>query len=287
MAQANRTQGKAPGAKPAETAKPTETAKPAEAQTGEVITRSESAQKAVATQNANLPAYIKQNDKARGSENVEMADVAIPRIEIVQALSPCLKKNDPGYIEKAQQGDLYNSVTRELYGAKVPVIPIFFKKQYLVWKDRKSGGGFGGGYDTPVEARNRVLEEPDNEQGLWQIQDTAQQLVMVVKADGTTEEAIVSMARTKLKVSKNWNSLIRLNGNDRFSRLYFLFTVDEMNNNGDEYKNFAVANAGFPDELHYKKAEALYTAVASGERKVVMDTSDSGEPEGAGGGTEY
>src|SRR5688572_12124300 len=135
MAQANRTQGKAP-------AKPT-AAEPAKQ---ELITRDESAAKAVATQNANLPAYIKQNQQARGSENVDMGDVAIPRIEIVQMLSPCLKKNDAAYIEGAEAGMLYNSVTRELYGHKVDVIPVYFKKQWLVWKDRKAGGGFGGAY---------------------------------------------------------------------------------------------------------------------------------------------
>lgn len=282
MAQNNaRTQGKQPAPAAKETPKP--------AAVTEVITRDEAAAKAVATRNDQLPAYIKQSDKGRGSENVDMQDIAIPRIEIVQALSPCLKKNDPGYIEGAQQGDLYNSVTRELYGSKVLVIPIFFKKQWLVWKDRKSGGGFGGAYDTVQEANERIKQEPPESHALWTPQDTAQQLVLVVKGDGSTEEAIVSMSRTKLKVSKNWNSLIRLNGNDRFSRLYVLFTVDEMNNNGDEYKNFAVANGGFPTELHYKKAEALYLAVASGERKVVMDVSDAdgGDPVAGGGNGEY
>ena len=281
MAQANRTQGKAPTA-------PKETAKPAEPKQGEVITRDEAAAKAVAVKNDNLPAYIKQSDKGRGSENVDMQDVAIPRIELVQMLSPCLKKNDPGYIEGAQAGMLYNSVTRELYGEKVIVIPVYFKKQYLVWKDRKAGGGFGGAYDTVLDANERIKQEPPGDQEKWTAQDTAQQLVLVVKSDGSTEEAIVSMSRTKLKVSKNWNSLIRLNGNDRFSRQYVLFAVDETNNNGDEYKNFGVANGGFPAELHYRKAEALYVAVASGERKVVMDVSDTdGSDPAAGGNSEY
>lgn len=280
MAQANRTQGKAPT--------PVKD-QPKEVKAGELVTRDDSAQKAVATRNANLPAYIKQSDKGRGSEHVEMQDVAIPRLEVVQALSPCLKKNDAGYIEGSEQGMIYNSVTRELYGHKVDVIPVFFKKQWLVWRDRKSpaGGGFGGAYDTVQEANERIKQEDPKQQEFWAPQDTAQQLVLVVKADGTTEEAIVSMSRTKLKVSKNWNSLIRLNGNDRFSRQYVLFTVDEQNSKGDDYKNFAVANGGWPAELHYKKAEALYLAVASGERKVVMDVSDSGEPETGGGSGEY
>jgi hypothetical protein len=251
-------------------------AKPVPEQKQELVTRDEAAQQ-VATRNPNLPAYIRQEDKSRGSENVEMGDVVIPRIEIAQLLSPCLKADKAEYIEGCKEGDLYNSVTREVYGPKVPVIPVFFKKQYLCWKDRKKGGGFGGAYDTAEDARARIKEEAVEDQKLWEATETAQQLVLVVKADGDTEEAIVSMARTKMKVSKNWNSLIRLNKFDRFSRVYILFTVDEQNANGDDYKNYGVMNGGFPAEIHYKKAESLYEAVASGERRVVMDVSDAGE----------
>lgn len=285
MAQTNRTQGKAPANTKPTIDKQADVAVSAPKQ--ELITRAESAQQAVATKNSNLPAYIKQSETGRGSENVGMEDLVVPRIELVQALSPCLKKNDAAYIEGAEVGMLFNSVTRELYGFKAIVIPVHFKKQFLVWKNRKNGGGFGGAYDTAQDANERIKQEKPEDQQYWEPQDTAQQLVLVVKGDGTTEEALVSMSRTKMKVSKNWNSLIRLNGNDRFSRTYVLFSVDEMNSTGDDYKNFAVANGGFPDELHYKKAEALYEAVASGERKIVMDTSDAGESGDAGGSPEY
>lgn len=231
-----------------------------------------------------LPAYIKPG-VGRGNENVAVEDVVIPRIEIVQALSPCLKSNDPGFIKGAQQGDLYNSLTRELYGAHVLVVPVFFKKQYLAWRDRKKGGGFGGAYDNIIDARERISREDNPDE--WEPTETAQQLVLVIKDDGAIDEAVVSMNRTKLKVSRNWNSLIRLNANDRFSRMYDLFTVDETNSQGQDYKNFGVANSGFPREAAYKKAEALYAALATGARKVVMDTSDMNEGTGTEGGTEY
>lgn len=261
---------------------PVSTAQPKQ----EVITREESSKAVTQRQAANLPAHIKQSTKGRGSENVEMADVVIPRIEVVQALSPCLKKNDAAYIEGAEQGMLFNSVTRELYGSHVQVVPVFFKKQYLVWKDRKQGGGFGGAYDDVVQAAERIKQEKTEEQKFWAPAETAQQLVIVVKADGTTEEAVVSMSRTKLKISRQWNSLIRLNGNDRFSRTYTLFATDEQNSAGEDYKNFAVANSGFPDEETYKKAETLYAAIASGERRVVVDV-DTGDQEGSPAPTEY
>lgn len=235
---------------------------------------------AVATQD-DAPDYIKRG-AGRGSENVSTQDVVIPRIELVQAISPCVDKNDPAYIEGAEAGGFINSVSREYYGERITVVPVFFMKQYLVWKDRERGGGFRGAHNTMEEARARILEEPEREQDDFEVQDTAQQLVLIVREDGSSEEAMISMARTKLKVSKQWNSLIRMNGGDRFSRQYDLFGVADENEQGKFY-NIGIVNNGYPSKDIYKKAEALYESVASGARNVVVDQGD-GPDEGAGRG---
>jgi hypothetical protein len=238
----------------------------------------------------NMPAYIKQGGPARGNENVGTSDLVIPRLEIVQALSPCIKKNDAAYIEGAEMGDVFNTITRELYKADtgVLVIPITYKKEYLVWKDRKEGGGFRGSFDSIDEANARIAGERDAEH--LQAMETGQQLVLVVDEDGATDEskmAMVSMSRTKLKVSKNWNSLIRLNGGDRFSRVYRLITADEQNNNGDDYKNFSVMAAGFPEEDAYHQAEEIYKSVTSGALKYKVDTTQEGDESETKGKSEY
>lgn len=225
-----------------------------------------------------IPDYIKQG-AGRGNEHVQMEDVVIPRIEVAQALSPCLKKSDPEYIEGAEVGSLYNSLTRELYGDKILVCPVIFRKEYLVWKDRLKGGGFRGAHATQQEAQVRILEQPSDEQKDYMVNETGQHLVLVVHDDGRTEEAMVSMSKTKLKISRQWNSLVRINGGDRFARLYLLFTQDDETPKG-EFKNFAVQTGGFPDKATYLQAEALYNAVSSGSRKVVMDTSDGGDAGG-------
>lgn len=243
----------------------------------------------VAKRDENLPAYIKQG-AGRGNENVTTSDLVIPRLEIAQLLSPCLKDSKPEYIAECREGDIYNTVTRGIYPREtgVLVIPILYKKEYLVWKDRKEGGGFRGSFPTIDEANARIAGEQDAQS--LTAAETGQQLVLVVNEDGTTDEsmlAMVSMSRTKLKVSKNWNSLIRLNGGDRFSRVYRLITSDEQNSNGDEYKNFQVMAAGFPEEGAYKLAEAVYESVASGALQYKMDTSQEGAEDETKASTEY
>lgn len=224
---------------------------------------------AVAT-SQDVPDYIRQS-QGRGSENVEMQDLVIPRIELVQALSHCLEEGGAEYIEGAKPGMFYNSVTRELYGPQVTVCPVFFKKQYLCWKDRKKGGGFGGAYDAMQEANERIAQETED-QDAWEAVETHQQIVLVVNPEThETSEAVLSCARTKQKVSRQWNSLIRVNGFDRFSRIYELFGVDDENNNGDKFKNIGVRYVDFASMPVFKAAEALYNSIASGERAVKID----------------
>lgn len=221
---------------------------------------------------ADVPEYLRQS-VGRGSENVEMQDMVIPRIELVQALSKCLEEGSGEYIEGAKAGMFYNSVTRELYGHSVTVCPVFFKKQYLAWRDRKTTtGGFGGAFDSAQECHERIAQEEDADS--WEAVDTAQQIVLVVNTDTwETSEAVLSCARTKMKISRQWNSLIRVNGFDRFSRLYELFSTDEQNAKGDRYKNIAIRYVDFAPMEVYKAAEALYNSIASGAITVKIDDS--------------
>lgn len=246
-----------------------------------------------------VPDYIKHS-QGRGSENVGTEDLIIPRIELVQALSKCLEEGSAEYIEGAKPGMFYNSVTRELYGHNLFVVPVFFKKQYLAWRDRKKGGGFGGAFDTAAECHDRISQEEHIDE--WEPIETAQQILLVVNMEThETTEAVLSCARTKQKVSRQWNSLIRVNGFDRFSRVYELFGVDETNSQNQSYKNIGVRYVDFASVPVYKAAEELYNSIAGGTRTVKIDdnyedsvidgATDSGapgtQPGDPGAGSEY
>ncbi len=74
------------------------------------------------------------------------------------------------------------------------------------------------------------------------------------------------MAKSKMKVSRKFNSLVRLNGGDRFSRAYAITSVDDKGSQG-EYQNISIANNGFPSEDVYSKAESLYEAIQAGAKQ--------------------
>ena len=214
----------------------------------------------------NVPAHIKQGGN-RGSENVTNEDLQLPRIGIVQDLSPQKDKGEVEYIEGAEIGDMFNTLTGELYD-EVTITPITFQKRWFVWKGQDFGGGLQGIYDFDKQAEaeataaklNEGLDEPEYECVL-----THEHLGLLPNGD----EIILSMAKSKLKVSKKWNSLVRINGGDRFSRNYKITVVRETSKvNNKKFYNFQVADQlgarTYPNSDQYSKAESLYLSIADG-----------------------
>jgi len=109
--------------------------------------------------------------------------------------------------------------------------------------------------------------------------DTAQHFVMVMPSDGegNIEQAVISMSRSKMKVSRQLNSMIRMAGGDRFSRAYKIKAIEDSSDKGD-YWNLKPVQLGYVPEHGYKMAEEMYDAVKSGERSVdYSDVKDEAE----------
>lgn len=101
--------------------------------------------KAVAkVEEAQLPAVNENYDYGEyagaGGDQIDNADVSIPRLKMIQQMSPEAKGDNP----VAKEGDMLHSITGEVLvpkGQKLKFIPIFYQKEYILWRDRKNGGG--------------------------------------------------------------------------------------------------------------------------------------------------
>lgn len=217
--------------------------------------------KQVAKTKDQMPTYIKQGTN-RGNENVTQEDLQLPRIDVLQGLSPQINKKKDEYIKNAEVGMIFNTLTGELYPEGISFTPISFVKRYLVWVDRKmdNKGGLRGVFDSEAEAEAFFDEQDDKDK--LEIAPTAEHLVILNNGD----EVIISMAKSKMKVSRKFNSLIRLNGGDRFGHRYLLTSIDDEGAKG-EYQNLKIEKDGYPSEEVYVKAEKLYEAIASGAKQ--------------------
>jgi hypothetical protein len=206
----------------------------------------------------------------RGNEEVTASDLTIPRIEIVQSQGPQKLRTDPGYIAGATDGVLFNTVSRQLYGESLTFVPVYFRKEFLVWRKRLAGGGYFGAYPT-LEAAMSVADEHGDD---FEVVDTHEQFGLVLPASvgalpsvDAAEDVMISMAKTKAKVSRTLNSLIRLAGGDRWSKAYRLESVLESNDKGNYY-NFRVHALGFVSKDLYERALRLYEVLTGGGFKV-------------------
>jgi hypothetical protein len=206
----------------------------------------------------------------RGNEEMTSSDLTIPRIEIVQSQGPQKLRSDPAYIPGAVDGALFNTVSRQLYGNALIFVPVYFRKEFLVWRKRLAGGGYFGSYPT-LEAALAVVDERSDD---FEVVDTHEQFGLVLPSSAGTapdaslaEDMMISMAKTKAKVSRTLNSLIRLTGGDRWSKAYRLESVLESNDKGNYY-NFRVHPLGFVTKDLHDRALRLYEVLTGGIFKI-------------------
>ena len=74
---------------------------------------------------AQLPAQTFEQDAGKGLGKLTQEDLALPFLKILGQLSPEVNKRDGKYVEGAEAGMIYNSVTGELYNGVegINVIP--------------------------------------------------------------------------------------------------------------------------------------------------------------------
>jgi hypothetical protein len=173
-------------------------------------------------------------------------DIAVPFIKVLQSLSPELKKQNPKYIDGAEEGDFINSVTGRVYkgGTGIILVPAAFLPSYIEWKPRDSGGGIvkdwgtdGSIVDRCTRNDKKKLITPDGNH----LVQSGSYYVYIVNPEGTYDQAVFNLYGTQLKKSKNWNALIsqltvetpggRIRAPFMYST-YKLITVPEQNDQG-------------------------------------------------------
>ena len=80
-------------------------------------------------------------DANEGLGQLGQEDLAILFLRILSDTSPQVKKRDPEYVDGAEVGMLFNTLTREIYDGEkgVQAIPCAYVRQYIEWEDRGKG----------------------------------------------------------------------------------------------------------------------------------------------------
>jgi hypothetical protein len=194
-----------------------------------------------------LPAEMAKQfkgDSNIGRETMGLSDLALPYLAILQALSPQVVKANPKRIPDAEEGDLFNTVTQDLYAGSegVTVVPCAYQRANVEWMPRDSGGGFVAQHigDEILSRTTRDERGFDVLQNGNLVITTAYYYCLLVEP-GHNSPVVLSMARTQLKKARRWNSVmggIQATAPDgsvfnppMFSHLYKVTTVPEAKKN--------------------------------------------------------
>ena len=229
---------------------------------------------------AGLPSNMFEEDAAKGLGKIGQEDLALPFLKILGQLSPEVNKRDGKYVEGAEPGMIFNSVSGELYdGVKgIDVIPAFYKLEYIEWKDRGDGPGAPVAiYDSSSDIMSKTKPDANYKDRLPSgnyIEKTASHFVIITGDSPST--ALISMKSTQLKISRKWNSMmsgIKLKGKNglftpaSFSHIYRLKTT-QMSNDKGTWFGWDVSKVGpITDQSLYQQAKSFSESISKGSVK--------------------
>lgn len=247
-------------------------------------------------------------DAEKYEHGFSRTDLVIPFIRILQKLSPQLDKTEGVFIEGAEEGDFLNLATgNTINGAEgFHFVPAIYTINYMEWRTRESGGGIVADHGTDAnvlkntsrDEKNRMMTPDGNvivTSGLYFG-------FLVDIATGQAQQAIVPMASTQLKKSRQMNSTIdslrqeiTVDGQKRrikppmWFSIFKMTTVPESNDQG-KWMGYKVERVGSILEHDwgaecYKACRDLKEMFDKGDVKMRAEDmdGDTGQGDGSGG----
>jgi len=220
-------------------------------------------------------------DANQGVGNLTQEDLALPFLKILGQLSPEVNKRDGKYVDGAEPGMIYNSVTGELFDGVngVEVIPCHYKLEYIEWQDRGEGSGAPVAiHSSSSDIMSKTTRDASYKDRLPNgnyIEKTASHFVIVNSDSPST--ALIAMKSTQLKISRKWNSMMsstKMKGKNgmftpaSFSHTYKLKTT-QMSNDKGTWFGWEVSKIGpVQDASLYQQAKSFSENISKGDVQV-------------------
>jgi hypothetical protein len=187
-------------------------------------------------------------DEGVGRETMTAKDLAIPRLGVLQALSPVCTKGDPAYVKEAEVGEIFDNIEGKRFDGEqgIIVIPVTYRRAYIEWDNRKFVADHGTDDSILRQCtlnEKKQMELPNGNT----ISETAEYYVIFIEpGTGLPKQAVISMTRTMFKTAKQWNSMMsnlmvpRPDGKGAFNpaiyyQSYKLTTIPQTNDQGSWY----------------------------------------------------
>ena len=205
-----------------------------------------------------IPDYIENTDE--GTENINAADVVLPRIKISQAMTKEHTEHE------VPLGNWTENINAEDYGKEIDFICLFVKKGWMKFKDDDEGSGiearkFEGDFLPPINPEK--ITEADK---LWNNKTkeppAATQVYIFLGLINNSEISIISFMSTGIRTAKKFNTMLKklVKGKKMpaYARHYKLTTVKTSNSKGQIYYTPEVSAGSFLTKEEYSAAKNLF-----------------------------
>lgn len=221
---------------------------------------------------ANVPAFMK-DDARDGKENIDQSDIIIPRVALMQAISPEVVEGH------AKSGEFYHTINEESVGSEMDLVFVHHSKRYTLWLPRHAGGGIiaratdGAHWDSDFEVEFAPYKDRpkykvtysakkgdpvgrDAGLGKWGTLDPenedsgpaatlSHQFVAVDLNNPDLGAFVVFLQRSAEPVAKQLLSKIKLAKAPLYGQVFRMGSKDAQNASGDDYKQYTFAKNGF------------------------------------------
>lgn len=246
----------------------------------------------VKTEEAGLPISVADLEamSGQGFEGADKDAYAIPFLRILQSGSPQVNEDEASYIEGAKPGMFFNTITGELYGKSVLVIPITYSRSFIEWQPNR--GGFVKDHGNDPIILDRIVEIDDKHNSILDngnvIQD-ARTHIVILADNPLGGPVILSMTSTGIKHSRKWMTLmngIRIPNSTKqapmFACTWAIGTVRNENDDGKWYQvgdksSTNIKMEGWVTKDQLEAALQCSEMIAKGDAKADWDsTRDNG-----------
>lgn len=217
-----------------------------------------------------IPGFM-QEQIGLGTERLGSGDSEVPRIKLMQALSPELQEYS------VRQGEFWHSLAEENLGKEVRVSPIFNDKRYLLWRPRKSGGGILARADDGINwspSNGEFAVKLDSGKEItWKTARTVQQSGLAEWGSSDPADtgsppaatlmyvfcmtfpdmpdmppAVVTLQRSQIKVARRFIGKLKITRAPSFGQIYKMSSIEDTNAAGQKFFNFTFTKDGLIED---------------------------------------
>lgn len=258
---------------------------------------------------AAVPDYMKGR-AGRGIESLTAGDFEVPRLKLIQAISPELET-----FEGLKPGEFFHTLSEESLGTRLEIVPIYVDTRYILWNPRENGGGIlaradDGQHWNPPNATFQVKLPKLNKTVTWVTKPTVTEsglaawgsynpddpnsqpaatlmysVVSMFPEHPEVPPTVVTLQRAAVRVARNLMGRIKISRAPAYGMKFIMTAEQEQGQSGPFYNYRFISDGLVSNKQDFEYYEEMYKAFAKhGVRIADLEQVGDEAPE-AGGGT--